>query len=89
MQKTLTVMNIRLTEVLSQIYYASGMAFVEAILNGKRDKHVLVSLCHKSVLKNKKEMVLTALESRYTDTGLFALKQAYEGYKFYLQQLNK
>jgi transposase len=89
MQKTLTLMNIRLTEVLSQIHGASGMAIIEAILKGERDKQVLVSLCHKSVLKNKKELVLKALEGRYTDAGLFALKQAYEGYKFYLQQINE
>ncbi len=89
MQKALTLMNIRLTEVLSQIHGASGMAIIEAILNGERDKQVLVSLCHKSVLKNKRELVLKALEGRYTDAGLFALKQAYEGYKFYLRQIDE
>lgn len=87
MQKALTLMNIRLKEVLSQIHGASGLAIIEAILGGERDKQVLVSLCHKSVLKNKKELVLKALEGRYTEAGLFALKQAYQGYKFYLTQI--
>lgn len=87
MQKALTLMNIRLKEVLSQIHGASGLAIIEAILGGERDRQVLVSLCHKSVLKNKKELVLKALEGRYTETGLFALKQAYQGYKFYLNQI--
>ena len=87
MQKALTLMNIRLKEVLSQIHGASGLAIIEAILGGERDRQVLVSLCHKSVLKNKKELVLKALEGRYTETGLFALKQAYQGYKFYLTQI--
>ena len=89
MQKALTLMNIRLKEVLSQIHGASGMAIIEAILKGERDRQVLVSLCHRSVLKNKKDLVLKALEGKYTISGLFALKQAYEGYKFYQQQINE
>lgn len=87
MQKALTTMNIRLKEVLSQIQGASGIAIIEAILNGERDRQVLVSLCHRSVLKNKKDQILKALEGRYTEAGLFALKQAYDGYNFYLQQI--
>jgi len=89
MQKALTTMNIRLKEVLSQIHGASGMAIIEAILRGERDKHALVNLCHQSVLKTKKELVLKALEGRYTQAGLFALKQAYDGYMFYLQQIDQ
>jgi transposase len=89
MQKALTLMNIRLKEVLSQIHGASGMAIIEAILKGERDRQLLVSLCHRSVLKNKKELVLKALEGKYTTAGLFALKQAYEGYMFYRQQINE
>jgi transposase len=89
MQKALTLMNIRLKEVLNQIHGASGIAIIEAILNGVRDKNVLVNLCHQSVLKNKKDLILKALEGRYTDASLFALKQAYEGYKFYLSQIEE
>ena len=89
MQKALTLMNIRLKEVLSQIHGVSGISIIEAILRGERDKYVLVNLCYKSVLKNKKELILKALEGRYTEAGLFALKQAYDGYKFYLQQIEE
>ena len=89
MQKALTLMNIRLKEVLSQIHGASGLAIIEAILNGERDKQVLVSLCHRSVRKKKADLVLKALEGKYTDGGLFALKQAYDGYKFCLQQIDE
>jgi transposase len=89
MQKALTLMNIRLKEVLSQIHGTSGMAIIEAILRGERDRQVLVSMCHRSVLKKKKELVLKALEGRYTESGLFALRQAYEGYRFYLKQIDE
>ncbi len=89
MQKALTLMNIRLKEVLSQIHGVSGLAIIEAILNGERDKYVLVGLCHNSVLKTKKESILKALEGKYTQAGLFALKQAYDGYMFYLRQIEE
>jgi hypothetical protein len=89
MQKALTLMNIRLKEVLSQIHGASGLAIIEAILNGERDKYVLVNLCHQSVLKSKKELVLKALEGKYTEAHLFALQQAYDGYTFYLHQIEE
>jgi hypothetical protein len=89
MQKALTLMNIRLKEVLSQIHGASGLAIIEAILNGERNKNVLVGLCHQSVLKNKKELILKSLEGKYTEAGLFALKQAYDGYKFYFKQIEE
>lgn len=89
MQKALTLMNIRLKEVLSQVHGASGLAIIEAILKGERDKHTLVSLCHQSVLKTKRELILKALEGKYTEAGLFALKQAYDGYRFYLAQIDE
>lgn len=89
MQKALTLMNIRLKEVLSQVHGASGIAIIEAILAGERDRNVLVNLCHQSVIKKKKELVLKALEGKYTEAGLFALQQAYNGYKFYLGQIDE
>lgn len=87
MHKALLEMNIRLPQVLSQVHGASGMAIIKAILNGERDRHTLLSLCHKSVISNKAEQVLKALEGFYTPQGLFALRQAYEAHQFYQGQL--
>jgi transposase len=87
MQKALTLMNIRLKEVLSQIHGASGLAIIEAILQGERDKYVLLNLCHSSIKKKKKELVLKALNGKYTKEGLFALQQAYNGYQFFQTQI--
>jgi transposase len=89
MQKALTEMNIRLTEVLSQIHGASGLAIIEAILKGERNKEVLLSLCHISVIKNKKDEVLKSLNGKYTKAGLFALQQAWDAYNFYQQQIQQ
>lgn len=87
MQKSLVMMNIRLKEVLSQIHGVSGMAIIEAILNGERDRNKLVNLCHGKVLNTKKDLVYKALEGKYTEAGLFALRQAYDGYQFYQHQI--
>ena len=86
-QKALIEMNIRLPEVLNQVHGASGTALIEAILSGERDRHKLLSLCHKSVREKKGEALLKALAGHYTTQGLFALDQAYKGYLFYQGQL--
>ena len=87
MQKALIEMNIRLKEVISQIHGASGMKIIEAILSGERDRKKLTSLCNKTILKNKQNEVEKSLEGYYTEAGLFALKQAYDSYHFYQQQI--
>jgi transposase len=88
MQKALIEMNIRLPEVLSQVHGASGMAIIEAILAGERDRHKLLSLCHQSIIKKKSDQVLKALEGFYTPAGLFALQQGYDAYRFYQKQID-
>jgi transposase len=89
MQKALIEMNIRLPEVLNQIHGKSGMAIVEAILKGERDAKILLSLCDSRLKKNKSEQIIKALEGFYTVQGLFALKQAYNAYLFYQQQITE
>jgi transposase len=89
MQKALTEMNIRLKEVLDQIHGVSGLAIIEAILKGERDKEKLLKLCHTKIIKNKKDEVLKALNGRYTKQGLFALRQAFESYYFYQNQIEQ
>jgi transposase len=89
MQKALTEMNIRLTEVLSQIHGASGLAIIEAILKGERNKEKLLKMCHISIIKNKKDEVLKSLNGKYTQAGLFALEQAFDSYNFYQNQIQQ
>lgn len=89
MQKALTEMNIRLKEVLSQVHGASGLAVIGAILEGERSPKKLLALCHSSVRMKKAEQLLKALEGHYTEPGLFALGQAYQGYLFYQQQISQ
>lgn len=87
MQKALIEMNIRLPEVLDQIHGVSGLAIIQAILDGERDKEKLLRLCDKRIIKNKREDVLKSLNGRYTKSGLFSLRQAFDSYRFYQNQI--
>jgi transposase len=86
MHKALTSMNIRLHEVISQITGTSGMKVIKAILSGERNSKTLLSLCHKQIINNKADLVQKSLEGNYKAEHLFALRQAVEGYEFYLKQ---
>lgn len=89
MQKALTEMNIRLKEVISQIHGRSGMRIIKAILDGERDRFNLLELCDRRIKEHKADNVLKALEGYYTNEGLFKLRQAYETYEFYKQQIHE
>lgn len=89
MQKALTEMNIRLKEVISQIHGVSGLKIIEAILKGERNKNLLLRMCDSRIIKNKKKEVLKSLNGRYTNTGIFALQQAFDGYHFYQKQISQ
>jgi len=87
MQKALTLMNIRLKEVISQIHGSSGLKIIRSILAGERNPENLVKLCHSSILKTKKDKVLKALNGHYSSSGLFELEQALNCYDFYMAQI--
>jgi transposase len=68
-------MNIKLTEVISQIHGASGIRIIEAIIAGERDTQHLLLLCDERIRGKKAEKVLEALEGNYNDTWIFLLEQ--------------
>ena len=71
-------MNIRITEVISDITGVSGMKMIEAILNGERNRQTLMELCAPAIKNKKAELVLKALEGEYRQEHLFALRQAHQ-----------
>ncbi|HEX8576468.1 MAG TPA: IS110 family transposase [Flavobacterium sp.] len=83
MQKSLTQMNIRLTEVINDITGTSGLAIIKAILEGERNPEVLTSLCVSRILKTKKEEVLKSLEGFYAQEHLFSLGHAFKTWEYY------
>jgi len=83
MQKALTLMNIRLHQVISQIQGVSGLRIIESILSGERDPYQLAMLCDVQILKKKREEVIKSLQGNYKQECLFALDQAYRAWQFY------
>ena len=76
MQKALEQMNLKLTEVISDITGWSGMRIIKAILAGQRDPEHLVELCDVQILQRKRASMLEALRGFWRQEHLFALRQA-------------
>jgi len=83
MQKALTLMNIRLTEVFNDIMGLRGSKMIYELLKGERDPNRLVEYCHVSILNTKKELVIKSLEGEYREEHLFALQHAYQTWHYY------
>jgi hypothetical protein len=87
MQKALTLMNVRLTNVLSDITGVTGMKIIRSIVAGEHNPEVLASYRQQGCAKNQAE-IAKSLEGNYKREHLFALQQALDLYDFYGQQLH-
>src|SRR5271166_1020451 len=79
MQKALEQMNLKLTEVISDITGTTGMAIIRAIVHGERDRHQLAKL-RDPRCKHPEPTIALALEGTWQAEHLFALKQSLEIY---------
>ena len=86
MQKALEQMNLKLTEVVSDINGKTGMEIIHAILAGERDPQRLASHRDRRC-KYDQATIAKALEGHWRAEHLFALQQALEQYEFLQQQL--
>lgn len=86
MQKSLTQMNLQLHHVLSDLAGVTGLAIIDALLQGERDPAVLAGLRDRRV-KATEETVRQALLGDYRGEHLFTLGLAREAYQFVRQQL--
>ena len=75
MQRCLELMNIKLSEVISQVHGASGIKIIQAMIDGERDPEVLLLLCDQRIISKKREQMLKSLEGNYNVTWLFMLSQ--------------
>src|SRR5215831_2912353 len=86
MQKALEQMNIKLTEVVSDIMGLTGRRIIAAILAGQRDPVQLAALRDPNC-KNDVATIAKALEGTWRPEHLFALQQAYDLYQFHHRQI--
>ncbi len=89
MHKALTLMNIKVQNVISQLHGVSGMRIMTAIVLGERNPDRLADLCEKSILKTKRDRVVASLKGNYKSEHIFALKQALCAYDFYQNQITE
>ena len=87
MQRAMELMNLKLKNVISQLHGASGMRIVEAIISGVQDPVQLAELCETSILITKREDVIESLKGNYKEEYIFALRQAYNAWLFYQDQI--
>jgi transposase len=86
MQKALEQMNVKLTEVVSDITGMTGQRIIAAILHGERDPHQLARL-RDPKCKNSAATIAKALQGAWRPEHLFELRQASDLYRFHHEQI--
>ena len=81
MQQALELMNVKLTEVVSDITGATGMAIIDSILAGERDAEKLSEHRHPGCSRSQQE-IARALLGSWREEHLFALAQARDHYRY-------
>lgn len=88
MQKALQQMNVQLTQVLSDITGATGLAIIRAIVAGQRDPVHLARFRDRRCASSAAQ-IAQALTGHYQPEHVFALKQAVALYDAYTEQLGE
>lgn len=88
MEKSLQLMNIKLSSALSDIVGVSGLDIIRAIVQGVRDPHKLASLRNRGC-KKPEEFFVEALTGNFQESHLFDLESNLEQYDFSEKQLKK
>lgn len=86
MQKTMTMMNVQLSNAISDISGATGQAIIRAILSGERNPWKLAKLRDRRI-KATEEEIARSLEGNWRADNLFELKQAVDAYDFIHNQI--
>ena len=88
MQKYMEQMNIKLSNVISDILAKSGQDIISAILQGERNPKVLASLADLRC-KASREVIEKSLEADWDEHLVFMLKQSFELYHYLQRQMKE
>jgi transposase len=86
MHKALTQMNLQIHHVISDITGSTGLAIVDAILNGQRDPAELAKL-RDSHIRASEETICKSLVGTWRLEHLFTLQQSRQMYQHYQEQI--
>ncbi len=88
MQKAMTLMNIQLTQAISDVAGATGQRIVRAIVAGQRDPLHLATM-RDARIRASEEEIAASLQGNWRAEHLFALKQALATFDFCASQLTE
>jgi transposase len=88
MQKVLTEMNVQIANVITDISGVTGMAILNAILAGERDRNKLAQLADPRV-KASQEEIAKSLEGNWRPELLFVLRQQMDTYKVWQKRIQE
>jgi hypothetical protein len=88
MQKSLEQMNIKIHTVISDLLGKTGMHIVHAIIEGTHDPAELSKLRDPRIKASEGE-IFKSLQGLWKEEYIFTLKQAYDMYCFYQQQIKE
>lgn len=88
MQKALQLMNLKLTNVVSDITGLTGMCIIRDIVSGVHDPEALARHRDSRCAKGIDEITLS-LQGNYKAEHVFELKQSLEAYDFYQGQIQR
>jgi transposase len=86
MQKALTQMNLQLANVISDITGKTGMAIIDAILDGERDSRKLAAFRDHRI-KADAQTIAKSLVGDWKEEHLFTLRQARQTYAHYQKMI--
>lgn len=86
MQKALELMNIKLHTVIRDITGKTGLAIVEAIINGERNPENFLIYVDKGI-KASHETIVKSLQGNWRSEQLFILAECYHGYQYYKNRI--
>lgn len=81
MQQALELMNVKLTEVVSNVVGKTGLSIIDRILTGERDARVLAADRDRRCKRSESE-IARALRGTWRQEHLFALEQARDHYRY-------
>lgn len=88
MQKVLTEMNVQIANVISDISGLTGMAILDAILEGERNRYKLAELAHPRIQASTEE-IAKSLEGNWRPELLFVLRQERDIYREYHKRIRE
>ena len=88
MDKVLTEMNVRLSSAVTDLSGATGLAIIEAIVNGERDPQKLTGYRDPRVKATKQE-IARQLHGNWQEDLLFRLGQELAAYRFCQKQITE